>query len=380
MEGQERMPWRTESLVEQRREFCVLAQAGVVSFRELASRFGISPKTGYKWLARYEADGVDGLVDRSRAPLVSPKRTSVEVEELVCGVREEHPSWGGRKIRWVLQRRGIEAVPAPSTITGILRRNGLMEPPVAAHTTTRFEAEYPNRMWQMDFKGNFETEKGRCDPFDVLDDHSRFSLCLRAGENQQSTTVKHYLGATFETYGLPERILCDNGVPWSNHSSEGRWTRLGVWLIDLGVSMIHSRPYHPQTLGKDERFHQTLDREVLSRHHRWGSHSQVQAAFDQWRPVYNHERPHEALGGDVPADRYQPSPRSIPTRIEEPQYPDSHDVRLVDALGRIVYKSTRYRISKALPGRPVGLRHIDETTIDIYYRHQYIKTIHIETH
>lgn len=372
------MPWSPVSLVGQRVEFCELALKRVVPFRELAARYEISPKTGYKWLARYEAEGVGGLVDRSRAPLVSPFRTSKEIEEKVCEIRDEHP-WGGRKIRWRLIRDGVDKslVPAPSTITDILRRNNRLGVPVPDTVVIRFESDKPNDTWQMDFKGNFDTQAGRCDPFDVLDDHSRFSLCLRAGKDQKSDTVKQYLEATFRTYGLPTRILCDNGSPWSNHNSEGRWTRLGVWLIDLGVAVAHSRPYHPQTLGKDERFHRTLDLEVLSKRNIWRSHDQIQKAFDDWRPVYNHERPHDSLDGQVPADRYQSSTRSMPATFSGPDYTSEHPVRLVDQNGRVTYKSDPYRVGKAFKNVAVELRLIDETTIDIYYRHQYIKTIEI---
>ena len=380
MEEGTRMPWRTDSVADQRQEFCVLANKRVIPFRELCARYGISPKTGYKWLSRYEQHGVEGLTDQSRVPLVSPRRTPPWVEELVCEIRRQHPSWGGRKIHNVLRRRGVEVVPAPSTITDILRRHGLLIGfDNGQRVWQRFEAEAPNRMWQMDFKGHFQTGTGRCDPFDVLDDHSRFSLCLDATDAPTKGTVKRLLTNTFDTYGLPDTILCDNGSPWGNNQPNSRWTSLGVWLIDVGVSLIHSRPYHPQTLGKDERFHRTLGLEVINRRHRWDSHHQLQLAFDQWRTVYNHQRPHDSLGGRVPADVYVSSLRSMPATITEPTYPDHYHIRKVDQNGKITYQGTTYRIGKGFRRQPIGLVAGINNTTHVYYRHQLIKTITIET-
>lgn len=373
------VPWRVETVEERRLEFCRLAESEAVTFVELCRRFGISPKTGYKWLSRFRVEGVAGLVDRSRRPLRSPARTSMRVEELVCDLRRDHPAWGGRKISRRLRDLGYGLVPAPSTVTDILRRNGLLSR-VEAHRSgfVSFEASAPNELWQMDFKGWFETGTGRCHPFDVLDDHSRFNLCLHAGHAENYLTVKTQLTGVFERYGLPARILCDNGHPWGSTNSQYRYTRLGVWLIDLGIIVVHSRPRHPQTVGKDERFHRTLDLEVISTETQWESHQQVQVAFDQWRPVYNHQRPHDSLDLATPADRYQPSPRSIPTRIEPVDYPPGYQVRKVEAGGRITYQGNRYKIGKPFIGRHVGiLPTTTNTTINVVYRHHHIRTINL---
>ena len=367
------VPWSVESVEAQRLEFCGLAVSDAgVSFAELCRRYGISRKTGYKWLGVYQVEGPDGLRDRRRVPKTSPTRTAGTVEALVCDLRRAHPAWGGRKIRRRLMDLGHSGVPAASTITDILRRNDLLAPaePHAAGYTS-FEADAANDLWQMDFKGWFQTATGRCDPFDILDDHSRFNLILRAGVDQRESTVVAALTDTFTTYGMPKRILCDNGPPWGNTQPGFRWTRLAVWLLDLGVTVTHSRPMHPQTLGKDERFHRTMDLEVIATRPVWDSHDQVQTAFDQWRVVYNHQRPHDALGGAVPADRYEPSPRSMPTRIEPADYPDSYHVRTS-------FNGTRYKIGKPFAGRYVGV--IPTTQDGIYtvaYRHQPIRTINL---
>ena len=374
------MPWSVETLQAQRLEFCRFAESDSgVSFAELCRRFGISRKTGYKWFNIYRDEGPVGLADRSRAPKTSPLRTPGAMETLVCELRRKHSSWGGRKICRRLLKLGHTGVPAAATITGILRRHDLLEPAEPhAGGYTRFEADAANDLWQMDFKGWFMTGTGRCDPFDVLDDHSRFNLVLRAGADQEEPTVQAVLTETFHTYGMPLRILCDNGPPWGNGQPGFRWTGLAVWLLDLGVTVTHSRPAHPQTMGKDERFHRTLGLEVISSRVEWDSHQQVQKAFDWWRPVYNYERPHDSLDGDVPADRYQPSPRSMPTRVEPVDYPDGYQVRKVDSNGRISFHGHGYRIGKPFRGRTVGIiATTDDGTYHVVYRHHTIRAINL---
>jgi transposase InsO family protein len=372
------MSWFGGSVWSQRLEFCRLAGSGSdVSFTALCDRFGISRKTGYKWLDRFEVEGADGLRDRSRVPKTSPTRTSLRIEAKVLKVRKKHPVWGGRKIRRRLIDLGYIDVPAASTITDILRRHGKLVPaPSQAGGYTLFEAKNPNDMWQSDFKGWIMTGTGRCDPFDILDDHSRYNLKLEAGKDQTTTTVKGYLVETFETYGMPKRMLYDNGTPWGTSQAGFRWTTLTVWLVDLGVAVSHSRPRHPQTLGKDERFHRTLGLEVISRRPVWDSHQQLQRAFDEWRIVYNHQRPHDALDLDVPADRYKPSPRSMPTTIEPVDYPDGYDVRKVSGDARISYRGNPFKIGKPFIGRHIGI--VPTTTdgiLEIRYRHHFIRNI-----
>lgn len=372
------MPWFDGTVSSQRLDFCRLVESDSdVTFSELCRRFGISRKTGYKWLKRYVAGGPGALEDLSRAPHSSPTRTPDVVEAKVLEVRKDHPAWGGRKIRRRLLDLGNVDVPAPATITDILHRHNKIVPgePQAGGFVS-FEADEPNDMWQMDFKGWFTCGTGRCDPLDVLDDHSRYNLHLEACTDQTTGTVKTSLTDTFTTYGIPKWMLLDNGQPWGTSQAGFRWTTLTVWLIDVGVSVTHSRPRHPQTLGKDERFHRTLKLEVISTRQVWDSHQQIQAAFDTWRHIYNHQRPHDALDLDVPASRYQPSTRSMPTRIEPVDYPDGYDVRKVGAQARIRFRGGRYKIGKPFTGRHVGI--IPTTTdgvFNVVYRHQHIRQI-----
>jgi transposase InsO family protein len=357
------MPWREVSVMDQRREFVALARQEGVNLRGLCRRFEISTKTGYKWLARAADQASDWPADRSRRPHESPARTAAGQEAAVLQVRDKHPAWGARKIGRCLDREGL-AAPAASTIHAILVRNGRVVPPARAPGHIRFEHPAPNLVWQMDFKGRFPLQDRRwCHPLTILDDHSRYALCLEACSNEQGATVKGELEHTFRRYGLPGAFLVDNGTPWGSGPEPG-WTKLGVWLLKLGVDVIHSRPYHPQTRGKNERFHRTLKAEVLAMQ-TFRSFAEIQAAFDRWRHLYNHERPHQALGFDVPASRYRPSPRSMPGRITEPEYDTADIVRRVGTTKAYVsFNGKLWPVPQAFCGERVALRPL---TLDGHY-------------
>ena len=336
-------------------EFVTLAQREGANIRELCRRFTISPPTAYQLLDRYSREGEAGLVERSRRPHRSPNRTPAELEQAVLQVRDEHPAWGGRTIRKVLADRGYGSVPSPSAITAILRRNDRLasrEP--TRRNWLRFEHPQPNDLWQMDFKGHFPAGAGRCHPLTVLDDHSRFSILLQACANERTETVRECLTAAFRLYGLPVRMLMDNGSPWGNDANHPR-TPLTVWLMRLGIQVSHGRPYHPQTQGKEERFHRTLNVEQLQGR-RFADWATCQAAFDRWRGVYNTERPHQALDLATPISRYAPSPRSFPETLPPIAYGDGDHIRKVGAEGRISFKGQVFKVGRALQGYPVALR------------------------
>lgn len=352
------MPWKEVSSMGLRVEFVGLAGGKGAKVMALCRRFGISRKTGYKWLARYKQAGESGLADQSRRPHGSPTRTSAEIEELLVKARQDHPAWGGRKLRVYLERRGARELPAPSTITEILRRRGLLDAAesVKHRPMQRFEHPTANDLWQMDFKGHFGMENGqRCHPLTVLDDHSRFSLCLEACGNERTDTVQQRLTATFRRYGLPRRILADNGSPWGGGDCrEHPYTPLTVWLLRLDIAVSHGRPYHPQTQGKDERFHRTLSLELLSRRSfRDLPHCQEQ--FDPWREEYNLHRPHQALDMQVPADRYLLSSREFPEQLPPVEYGDGSEVRRVNR-GHVSIRRQRIQVGKAFDGYPVAMR------------------------
>jgi transposase InsO family protein len=352
-----------------RAEFVALAQQPEANVARLARRFGISRKTAYKWLGRFAAGGAAALSDQSRRPRASPGRTADELEQQVLQLRAQHPAWGSRKLRARLQASGHKAVPASSTITAILRRHGCLDGPGAGQPREwqRFEQPAPNDLWQMDFKGHFAMTDGRrCHPLTVLDDHSRYAVGLVACTNEQTETVRAALTELFGRYGLPRRMLMDNGSPWGD-DWEHPYTPLTVWLLRLGVAVCHGRPYHPQTQGKDERFHRTLHAEVLSRQ-TFGGRGDCQARFDVWRAVYNQERPHEALALAVPASRYRVSPRLLPAELPPLDYDPSDRVRRVQQGGRFSYRGQTYRVAKAFAGLSLGLRtNGSSDTVDVWF-------------
>jgi transposase InsO family protein len=349
------MPWQEVSVMEQRREFVRLARQQGANRAELCRRFGISRQVGYKWLGRFAA-GDSELKDRSRRPHSSPKRTAAEIEAGVLAVRDAHPAWGGRKIAHWLERGGHDG-PAASTVQAILRRHDRIVPAQGGdRASLRFEKEAPNLLWQMDFKGHLPLAGGgRCHPLTVLDDHSRYALCLQACGNEQETTVKAHVEATFRRHGLPDAIYVDNGSPWGD-SCGARWTRFGVWLLKLGVAIVHSRPYHPQGRGKNERFHRTLVDEVIELN-TFHSLRDAQRAFDAWRSIYNFERPHEGLDYAVPGNRYTPSRRAMPDRAPEVEYDQHEIVRAISTTkAYVAFKGRSWKVPQAFMGERVAIR------------------------
>jgi transposase InsO family protein len=354
------VPWSEKSIMSQRHEFVMLFEQEGVNRRELCRRFGISPTIGYRLLARYRGSGKAGLADRSRRPRRSPARTSAEVEELVLAVRDEHPAWGGRKIRRRLQDLGHQGMPSPSTVTAVLHRHGRIDAAASVQHQPfeRFERAAPNELWQMDYKGHFATAAGRCHPLTVVDDHSRYAVGLRACGDERAGTVQAALTAIFRRYGLPDRMLTDNGAPWGSDAVH-RHTWLTVWLLELGIAVSHGRPYHPQTQGKDERFHRTLTAEVIGRR-AFADLAECQQRFDAWRVVYNTQRPHEALALATPASRYRPSPRSFPGKIEPFDYGPEAIVRRVDGDGWLSFRNRPLKVGRAFSYRRVALRPTDQ--------------------
>lgn len=362
------MTWRVSTVLDERRELVLAVTAGEGGVSEVSRRYGVSRQTAYKWLARARLEGEAGLEDRSRRPRVSPRRTPAEMEERVCELRRRHPAWGGRKLHHRLKALGVAGVPSPSAITDILGRNELLRADRRLKRDwQRFEAQRPNEIWQMDFKGDFALASGRCYTLTVLDDHSRFNLCLRACADQRGETVRAALLPVLATYGLPQAILVDNGPPWGSGYRRQPHTRFTAWLMRLGVYVSHGQPYHPQTRGKDERFHRSLGLEVLSGRE-WSDLEQVQLSLDPWRDVYNFERPHEALAYTVPAARYVISPRSLPGHLPPVEYPGTDDIRRVQAKGEISFHGRLVPVGKAFSGQAVGLRPTEEDGVwDIYY-------------
>lgn len=369
------MPWRELTPVSQRKDFVYLAKQGRVSFSELCRRFEISRPTGYKWLER-ELKG-EPLADRSRKPRSNPRKTPQPIEDTIISMRTKYPAWGGRKIYHRLTKLGYVDLPQPSTITDILRRNGLIHPDesIKHKAFQRFEMELPNQLWQMDFKGYFGLpEGGYCHPLTVIDDHSRFLLGLEACVNQRKETVQDRLTTIFRQYGLPDRMLMDNGSPWGD-SGESHHTVFTAWLVRLDIKVSHGRPYHPQTQGKDERLHRTLKDELLTRKS-LANLVVCQKEFDDWRKIYNYERPHESLKMETPSFCYSVSTKPFPEQLPPIVYDTDFIVRKVDATGRIYFHNRDFRVGKAFRHNPVGLKPAEiDGTFDVYFCNQVVAQI-----
>jgi len=374
------MPWKESTLMSTRLEFVELARRPGANLSALCRAFGISRKTAYKWLDRFAEQGQAGLTDRSRRPHDSPGHSAGELEATILALHETYPCWGSRKLRALLPEGAVR--PHHSTIDAILRRHGKQVLGAVRHqeaATSRFEHPAPNQLWQMDFKGHFPLTKrggGRCHPLTILDDHSRFNLCLAACGNERGDTVKAAMEATFHRYGLPERITADNGSPWGVSRGQG-FSALEIWLIRLGIRVSHSRPYHPQTQGKDERFHRTLKLELLDRQG-FSSLAACQAAFDIWRSRYNLQRPHEALGQVPPVSRYQPSGRPFPSAIPALEYLPGDRVLKVRPNGsiRLGRRSPDFPVGKGLIGQYVAVRPGGaDGVFKVYFCHAEIREI-----
>jgi len=359
------MPWKEETVEQKREEFVCAVIAKEKSLSALCRDFGISRKIGYKWQERYMQG--ESLGDRSHAALNRTNKTSADTEELILGERGKHPTWGARKLKRSLEDKGYESLPAASTITAILKRNGRIDPEESEKHTPykRFEREAPNQLWQMDFKGDFAMLSGnRCHPLTILDDHSRYLLCLDAKENEQYGGVYASLSRIFAEYGLPDSILCDNGKPWGD--SKNGYTGFDIWMMQLGILPIHGRPLHPQTQGKDERFHRTLNNDLLRRVNMYNV-LHTQSEFDQYRHGYNNERPHSALKLDVPAKHYRISKRKLPIHLNEPVYDDGQILRKVNYKGYISIDRHRYFLSDSLIDKYIALYHTGDHLVELYY-------------
>jgi transposase InsO family protein len=372
----------------QRIEFCLLACKPETNLSDLCRRFSISRKTGYKWINRYTKEGLLGLNDQSRRPQNFPNQTISEVEDYVTKLRVADPEWGSKKLHRIILREKeegkytYERVPSKKTITKILRRNGLIDPNRSKlfKDFERFVRQYPNELWQMDYKGWFRLlNKQQCHPLTITDDHSRFNLCLEACINQQNATVKEKLTNVFRKYGLPSMILADNGKPWGsagNDTIDGfrSFTELELWLIRLNIKLIHGRPYHPQTQGKEERFHRTLKQELID-HEQFRDHEHCQERFNLWREKYNCIRPHESLDFKTPAELYEPSYRYYQEKIKPYEY-DLTDIKRKVNYGDISFKNKEFKIGKAFNGEYVALRRTQfDNILEIYYCNQLIRTL-----
>lgn len=369
-----------------KQEFVLAALAPDANVAELCREHGVSRKTGYKWLARFREGGLPALEDMSRRPHTSPLRATGDAVLEIVALRAERPRWGPKKLRAVLLRRlAAEQVPSVRTIARIIERAGMIERrrrPVPG-VTARPEAApdvtctASNDLWTVDFKGWWRASDGaRCEPLTVRDAYSRFVLCasLMAGTN--GAAVRAEFERLFEKHGLPLAIQVDNGSPFACTRARGGLTTLSAWWVSLGIRVVRGRPAHPQDNGGHERMHFDMRFDVEDR--AGANLASQQAQLDVWREEFNHVRPHEALGQQVPASLYKRSPRSM--RGPKPAvYPVDFDVRRVNASGSIKYEGHKLRVGEGLRRQLVGVRRVDASKVQLRYYDVDLGVVELET-
>ena len=357
------MPWKECGVLEERFRFVDEWNSGDWNMAELCRIYGVTRKTGYKWVERYEWSGMNGLQDLSRAPICHPNEVSEESEEEILAVRGKHPFWGARKIHaWLLQAHPGRELPVVSTIGGILRRNGLTAPRKRRRSARPASeplahANGPNTVWCADFKGWFRTADGeRIDPLTITDAYSRYLLRCQVVKAADSVHSKPVFEAAFREYGLPERMRTDNGAPFASNGDSGL-TALSVWWIKLGIRPERIEPGKPEQNGRHERMHRTL-KEATAAPPAANRRCQ-QARFDAFRREYNEQRPHEALGQVQPASVYRTSTRLFPERLAEPEYPREWKTKPVSPGGQFRWYGERVFVAHALTGELIGLEPIE---------------------
>lgn len=372
------MPWRTESVMQQRVEFVIRARSGEKPLSELCREYGVSRPTGYLWLKRYEVSGsLLGLQERSRRPHNSPGRTKRELEELVLGLRDK-TGWGAAKLQEVLRHQQVEL--GRATVHRILVREGRVggERRSLKKATLRFAREQCNELAQMDFKGEYQLpRRQKCYPLSLLDDCSRYLHGLWPLASTGGAGVQRCLEGYFKQQGVPQAILMDHGTPWFSTQNQHGLTWVAVWLIKQGVVLKYSGIGHPQTQGKVERFHQTLKART--------KHRGAPATMSEWlvwaeefRREYNHERPHESLNMKTPAEVYRAENlRPYQEHPREWEY-DGGTVKRLDAYGMLYYRGGSYFVCEALGQERVRIDQLDDKLV-VTFRHLTIREIDLRT-
>jgi transposase InsO family protein len=343
---------------------------GQTSVTELSRAFGISRKTVYKWLERYEARGPEGLAQQSPVAHHHPHATPEALVSVLVEIRKERPTWGPKKLRARLAQLGMSP-PASSTIGELLKKHGLIRPRRRRVYPPRMPSELaqttrPNDTWCVDFKGHFALgDQTRCHPLTVTDQVSRYLLKCESIQRPDTAHVKVHFERAFREYGLPLRIRSDNGPPFAT-AGIGGLSELSVWWIKLGIQPERIEPGHPEQNGRHERMHRTLGEET-ARPARKNAVEQ-QLAFDRFRADYNNVRPHEALGQTSPSIHYSPSTRTMPEVLKSPEYPEGTKVRKLDQSGRLsVAGNKQLLVSRLLKNEPIGLVEREDDRFELFY-------------
>ena len=363
------MAWKNVLPMDERARFVLEVERREMSVAELCRRYGVSRKTGYKWIKRYQNSGLEGIKQRSSRPLSCPHRTSPKWEERIINEKLRHLSWGAKKIRQILLRQGLEGqVPAASTIGDMLSRWGLVKPRRRRRgrresvTVVLTEANRANQVWAVDYKGWFRTGDGeRCEPLTISDVYSRYVLEIKALGNQSYEEARK----VFEEYGLPEIIRSDNGSPFAS-TGAGGLSKLSVWWVLLCIKPEFIAPGHPEQNGVHERMHLSLEEAIRERSQ---NRETQQRRFDSWRNEFNEQRPHEGLNMETPSQRYSCSIRGYKRGEvkKEVSYPEEYKVRRVRSNGQIKWRVQTRFIGEALRGVLVGIKQVEEGHNQVYF-------------
>lgn len=364
------MPWTQTDTMEQRTRFALDYKDGLFSIAELCDRYGVSRKTGYKWIRRYNGGGLDGLEEHSRRPHSCPHQTPEPVEQLIVACRKKHPFWGPEKLLQYLSRRHPAlALPAKSTVGSIIARHGLVKHRKRRSTrhpgTVPLSTSAPNQIWSADFKGQFKMLDGVYNyPLTITDAHSRFILCCKGLRSTEQYPTEMQLIPLFHKYGLPDAIRTDNGNPFATRAKAGLSTLSVLW-IKLGITHQRIMPGCPQQNGRHERMHKDLKAQTTRPPA--SNFKAQQKRFDAFTNEFNFERPHQALGGETPASIYRPSDRKVPSTLPEPEYPQHYETRKVALSGTFKWKNHQPFFSQLLGDEWIGLEEVDDGIWSIYF-------------
>ena len=345
------MPWKDKTVEELRQEFAEAAQQNT-NFSSVCREFGITRATGYKWLKRYENQ--ETLSDRNRRPNITANKTPEAIELKILSMRTEHPGWGAKKIKVALENQGL-SMPCEKTVNNILNRYHCIskEESLKHKPFTRFEKEYCNEMWQTDFKGEFKMQNGiYCYPLDIFDDHSRFVIRIKPSESTSNLVLPVFREAFYE-FGMPDSVLSDNGAQFAGFRQG--YTQFEKWLMNHDILPIHGRMKHPQTQGKIERFHRTMNQELLN-HYIPKDIADAERVFADWRNCYNNERPHEALGMKCPSEIYVPSKRIYCDQVEKFEYSGKYHVIKVNSWGYVRFDHWQVYLSETMIDEHIEFR------------------------
>jgi putative transposase len=373
------VPWKEVDVKDQRREFVLAHLRGDASTSALCEAFGISRKTGYKWIARFMEGGLPGLADLSRVPQRLAHAYDEAVVEAIVSLRKKHPTWGPRKLLAYLSKHHPDvAWPVHSTVSNLLHRRGLVEGRKPRRRTPRStqplaSATEPNVVWCTDFKGKFRVNREYCNPLTISDAHSRFLLAVDVVDAERFEPTKVVFERVFGEYGLPLRMRSDNGSPFASRALGGL-SRLSVWWVKLGILPERIVPGHPEQNGRHERMHRTLKAETASPPQ--DSHAAQQVAFDRFRFEYNEVRPHEALGQVTPSSCYVRSPRSLSSAPSDPDYPDEFDVRRLNDKGELAIRNWKVTLGRVLAREAVGLEPTDDGRWQLWFGPVYLGQLH----